>query len=318
MLATALLLSLSASAKPKEYTAVRIDLHQATGLCPGEELQLDLWGTDASGKENRIKAGAWKQLQVEWDVAAVGGKGALAMPADPRKAWGKPGSLVVQLAADPAVRAEAALPMRFDCRVEVNVSGEDGRAGERGAAGASGVDADGGDAQDGGDGGDGADGHDAEVRVVLVNEPVHGAPVLQVEVKDLQDGHAVFAAISPDDGEIGISANGGTGGPGGTGGRGGDAASNHRGGKGGDGGDGGRGGRGGRIALIVDPGAAGRTAAIRLFNSGGPGGQPGLPGDPGAAYQGTAGDEGHAGHAGQSGPAGPTPEPRSEPLAPIW
>ncbi len=64
-LLTALLTSVPAHAKKdRAYTAIRIDLEGRTGLCPGDFQKLDLYGTDDSGKERKIRFGQWKAFQI--------------------------------------------------------------------------------------------------------------------------------------------------------------------------------------------------------------------------------------------------------------
>ncbi len=319
MILSALVLGTTALAKPKVYTSVNIDLQGKTGLCPGEHQKLDLVTMDAAGKDSRVKFGTWKQFEITWDVGPVSTKGELAMPSDPRSFWGHPGLVSVKWTADPAVHAEAALAVRYDCPLEINRSGDTGPTGERGSNGATGADADGGDGQDGGDGADGGAGHEVEVKVTLVKEPSQGIDVLQLAVHDLTDDSTTFGAVAASGGSASIYANGGQGGQGGPGGAGGSGATARNGGDGGDGGDGGRGGSGGKITVIVDPSAKAHAGRISAVAGPGQGGQAGLPGDGGQAFDpGTPGAKGHEGHGGQPGVAGAAAVLKAGAVAPLW
>lgn len=314
-----LFLAVTADAKkPKVYTAVRIDVEGKPGLCPGDFQKLDLFATEG-GKETKVKFGAWKEFAITWDIGAPSPKGGLEMPLDPESTWGKPGALSVVSSSDPKVHAEAALPVRYDCDIVLDRSGETGVTGEVGERGSTAADAPGGDGQDGADGGDGGDGADLEVRVFLTKEPVRGVEVLQVAVKDLGTGESWNSAVAANGGRLEVRSFGGTGGSGGAGGTGGSGATGYDGGNGGDGGDGGVGGKGGQITVVVDPSAEGRLDALVLDNAGGMAGGSGASGDGGQGFDpGAPGKEGHTGHDGQPGPRGPVPAIRVEPVGALW
>lgn len=306
LLAAPLLVS-QAFAKPKEFTAIRIDLGGMTGLCPGESQKLDLFGTDAAGKEFPVRAASWKQLAMSWDIGAVSPKGALEMPRDATASWNKEGKFEVSLASDPTVHAEVLLPTRYDCKLVAIRGRPPGQMGEGGARGASSAARPGGDGGDGGDGRDGLDGPNLVVSVRLA--AVRGVDVLQVAVKDESTGETTLHAVAVTGGRLEIDASGGAGGTGGSGGKGGDGATGLDGGDGGQGGQGGKGGKGGRITVLVDPSADGKLGALVFENRGGAAGQAGLKGDAGMGFSpGAFGQPGHEGASGQRGQDGPKPE----------
>jgi hypothetical protein len=307
---------------PKVISAVRLDLEGRTGLCPGEAAKLDVF-TTVNGKESKVRGGEWRDLALEWSLGAVGTKGELAMPARPEAAWGNPGRLLVTAA--PGVTDERFLPMRYDCALRIDLSGDAGRPGADGSGGSEESDADGGNGQSGGDGQDGSDAHDVEVRAMLVQEPVRGLEVLQVAVRDLTTGQTHTAAIAVPGGTLVVAANGGPGGDGGRGGDGGDGAAGRDGGDGAQGGDGADGGDGGAITVVVDPAANGKTLGLSVENGGGGGGAAGAggaAGDGGSAPEGGSegadGTAGADGHAGTSGRPGPPPAISFGPVGPLW
>jgi hypothetical protein len=313
-----LLLAPHAHAKPKVFTAVRIDLEGRAGLCPGEFQKLDVFGTE-DGKESKVKAGSWKDFSITWELGPVSPKGALEMPLAPEATWGKTGRVEVKLLADPSIQAEAFLPARYDCSMVIDRSGEVGPAGAGGEDGSSEADADGGDGQNGQGGRSGGPGHDLEVKVFLIKEPVRGVDVLQIKVTDLTTHESWNSAVAADGGKFIVRAAGGMGGPGGAGGDGGSGATERDGGDGADGGEGGDGGVGGKITVLVDPNANGRTTALVVENGGGPPGPGGSAGDGGQAFDpGSPGAAGHAGHDGEVGPPGPPPDVRFEPVGQLF
>lgn len=316
VLATPLLVS-PASAKPKEFAALRVDLEGATGLCPGASQRIDVFGTDATGKEFPVRAAAWKQLAMTWDIGPVSKKGALEMPEEVTASWGKEGRFVVALAADPTVQAEALVPARYDCKLVASAPRPIGQLGPHGASGPSGAGSAGGDGGDGGDGRDGPDGPDLDVSVRLVS--VRGADVLQVAVKNLSSGETTSHAVAVAGGRLEIDASGGQGGSGGSGGRGGNGSTGLDGGDGGQGGQGGKGGRGGRITLHVDPSAKGKLDALVLSNRGGAAGLAGPKGDAGQGFSpGRYGQPGHPGSTGQRGADGPAVVIEERAVAALW
>ncbi|MES2644650.1 MAG: collagen-like protein [Myxococcota bacterium] len=316
LLAAPLLVS-QALAKPKEFTAIRIDLEGSTGLCPGQSQRLDLFGTDAKGKEFPVRAASWKQLSLSWDIGEVSPKGALEMPDDVTASWGKAGKVDVSLANDPTVKAEALLPARYDCKVVAQRGAPAGQAGQRGASGGSSAASAGGDGGDGGDGYDGPDGPEVEVSVRLVS--AQGVDVLQVAMKNLATGETSLHAVAVSGGRLTIDASGGAGGPGGTGGSGGNGTTGLDGGDGGQGGQGGKGGKGGRITVMVDPSAQGKLDALVFDNRGGGPGSAGLKGDAGQGFSpGKYGQPGHPGSSGQRGADGPAVVLKVEAVPPLW
>ncbi|MEQ1506785.1 MAG: hypothetical protein ABMB14_31450, partial [Myxococcota bacterium] len=166
------------------------------GLCPGEHGQLELSVTDEAGKARRVKLGKNDAFEVAWELGEVGERGELVMPTDPRVGWGKVGVVTVTSADAPGAKVEGAVPLRFDCPLRIDLSGDAGNNGARGAKGASSPT----NGTDGTDGMNGEDGHDApdvRVRLVLVSEPRTGAPVLQAEITAAGRDGAWFAAVSP-------------------------------------------------------------------------------------------------------------------------
>lgn len=308
-----------AQAKPKEFTSVRVDLEGREGLCPGESQKIDLFATDTKGKESKVRFGGWKQFNMSWDIGPVSPKGALEMPMDPQATWGKAGTFKVELAADSSARAEAALPVRYDCQMVSDYSGGSGAPGKTGAQGSSAAAAPGGDGGNGGDGQDGEDGPNLKVFVHLAKEPSSGEEILQVRVENAATGASTLHAVAVNGGKIVVRANGGSGGSGGAGGRGGNGATGLNGGDGGQGGNGGKGGRGGSIVVTVDPSAANKIGALQLENHGGGAGSAGLKGEGGQGFSpGSPGNEGHPGFAGQPGQDGPKPEIKTGAVAAMW
>jgi len=320
LLLTALLTSVPAHAKKdRAYTAIRVDLEGRTGLCPGEFQKLDLYGTDDSGKERKIRFGQWKEFQLGWDIGPVSKKGVLEMPLAPEPAWGKAGTLSVASLSNPEVNASANLPARYDCDLVLTRAGQPGNFGAAGERGSTASESSGGNGQSGGGGQAGGNGPGLEVRVHLAKDPNSGVDVLQVAVKDLVSGEAWNTAVGVDGGKMTIQSMGGPGGGGGPGGEGGSGATDFDGGNGGQGGNGGNGGNGGTITVLVDPAASTAIGALE-FQS--PGGAPGTAGPGGAGGQafdpGEPGQPGPEGHAGNAGPAGPSPDIRVEAVGPIW
>ncbi len=316
----ALLCAPAHAKKPQAYTAVRIDLEGRPGLCPGEFQKLDIFATDETGKERKIKFGQWKEFDLAWDIGPVSPKGGLEMPLDPEPVWGKAGAITVASKSDPAVSASANLPARYDCELVLTRSGVAGAPGERGDRGSTAAESDGGNGQSGASGQVGGDGPGLDVRVHLAKDPVSGVDVLQVAVKDLVTGESWNTAVGAKGGKMTIQTLGGPGGPGGLGGDGGSGATDHDGGDGGQGGSGGNGGNGGNITVHVDPAAANAMAMALVFQApGGPGGPAGPGGAVGQAFDpGEPGQAGPEGHAGQPGQPGPTPDIRVEAVGPIW
>lgn len=319
-LLTVLMMSVPAHAKKdRQYTAVRIDLEGRSGLCAGEFQKLDLYGTDDTGKERKIKFGQWKEFQVAWDIGPVSNKGVLEMPLDPEPAWGKAGTLQVQALSSPEVNASAKLPARYDCDLVLTRAATSGQHGAAGDRGSSTAEASGGNGQRGQSGQAGSNGPGLEVRVHLAKDPNTGVDVLQVAVKDLVSGESWNSAVGAEGGHMAIETIGGAGGGGGAGGEGGSGATNYNGGDGGQGGRGGNGGAGGPITVLVDPAASGAMGVLDFRNPGGAGGSAGPGGAGGQAFDpGEPGQTGPEGHAGNAGPAGPAPELRVESVGPLW
>jgi len=317
---TTLLLSAPAHAKKdRTYTAVRVDLDGRPGLCSGEVQKLGLYGTDDKGKERKIRFGQWKAFQISWDIGPVSPKGALEMPLDPEPAWGKPGLVQVQSIDDPSVVATAQLPARYDCDLVLTREGAPGASGVAGERGSAEAESSGGPGQNGGNGQSGGNGPDLEVRVHLATDPVSGAEVLQVAVKDLSTGESWNSAVGAQGGHMAIRTVGGMGGAGGAGGEGGTAAPGYNGGNGGHGGNGGNGGNGGAITVLADAAAVPAMGVLEFLH---PGGVAGLAGPGGAGGQGfepgEPGQSGPAGHAGTEGAPGPETDVQIQPVGPIW
>ena len=308
-----------AQAKPKEYTSFRVDLDGKTALCPGETQDIDLFGTDAKGKETKVRFGNWDQFQMTWELGEVSKKGFLAMPYEPATTWGKAGTLTVALLSDPSLTTITTLPVRYDCSMSAGAYGPSGQPGQAGERGASVAAEPGGDGGDGGNGQDGGDGPTVQVLVRLAKEPLHGEEVLQVSVTDTSTGATSLHAVAVTGGQLVIGAVGGSGGPGGPGGAGGSGATGLDGGDGGDGGQGGDGGRGGKIVVKIDPSAQGKTDALVFDTRGGAPGPEGLAGDAGQGFSpGVYGNKGHPGHPGHAGPDGGPAQITKGSVPPLW
>ncbi|MEQ1569997.1 MAG: hypothetical protein ABMA64_30465, partial [Myxococcota bacterium] len=190
------------------------------GLCPGEAAELVVTAVDDRGKKSKVRFGPNDGLAVAWDFGPVTDKGDITMPLDARFTWGKVGTLEVSLDGDPNVRAQVAVPMRYDCVVELTFAGRRGDDGNRGHDGIPSP-ARGTDAEDGFPGQDGKAGPEVHVRTSLATEPRTGAPVLQIDVEELDTGTHHYRAVSPESGQLVVVSSGGDGGNGGMGGQGG-------------------------------------------------------------------------------------------------
>jgi hypothetical protein len=295
-------------------TAIRVEPPPSGGLCPGERFALEVVGIDARGHESKVRRNGRTPWTVWWELGEIEGK-ELVMPLDGRATWGRAGRIIVSSPTDPALEAEASIPVRYDCSVTLDLSGRAGEQGIRGSDGASSATR-GADGANGGQGQQGHPGPELHVRTFLTTEPRTGVEVLQVEVQDRTEGMSHWAAFQPEQGELVLKANGGQGGNGGWGGNGGGGAEGG-GGFGGDGGVGGTGGAGGTVSVFVDPSAQGRTSHIVVENAGGPGGLAGRGGQPG---EGNSSDspERHRGIVGREGPHGPPPEVHAASVGPLW
>jgi hypothetical protein len=285
------------------------------GLCPGERLELEVQAIDSGGRARPVRLGRKAEVTLEWELGAVGPRGVLEMPADPRVGWGKAGKLVAAWSADPSVRVERMVPLRFDCSVVMDFSGSEG---VNGPSGQDGMDSPsrGGDGTQGEPGGEGGRGAEVHVRVTLVAEPRTGAEILQIEAQELGK-ESRFAAISPEAGELVIQTNGGPGGPGGNGGAAGEGGQSGGGGRPGSGGPGGRGGTGGAVSVFADDSASGKLQVIVVENAGGPGGVGGGGGQ--LAVTSVANLRvSKLGQPGEPGPAGPPPEVHAARVEPLW
>lgn len=313
-----------ASAKSKEIVSLAITPPTSGGLCPGEQHALEVVATDSAGKTRKVKLGRKEEFGVSWELGPVGPNGQLEMPLDPRAAWGKEGLVTVTLAADPTRKAELGVPLRFDCSVTVDFSGDEGDVGTNGEDGPD-TKPNGTDGRAGQPGETGAVGPEVHVRVTRVTEPRTQTPVLQAEIQRLGDDEVRWVAFSPTAGELVVMANGGAGGIGGRGGDGGDGEPGDEkgvgggsGGNGGTGGNGGLGGNGGSVTVFVDASAQGQVKRIVIENGGGPGGQPGGGGSVGVGGMNNAGKPGRMGIEGNPGAAGPAPEVQAAVVAPLW
>jgi len=285
------------------------------GLCPGRDYEIGIrvrtadgdtyttWRKPPKGKKPR-KAGHIDFSEFTFSLAGgeIDEHGVFHTDPDALDAAGSGYRIAAVVADDEEVSERIDLPLRLDCEMRIDASGEAGDDGEAGANGTEGAPEGG----EGGVGGFGGNGGTVEVSSALVRTPFHDAAVL---VRFSLDGgemrHILADPLAPE-GFV-VDARGGNGGRGGDGGNGG------TGGNGGKGGDGGDGGDGGSIRAHFDAGQTLLQSYMTYANSAGRGGEPGegggeggrdaegrpmLPGDPGAP--------------GEPGEPGPVPDVRPE------
>jgi hypothetical protein len=241
--------------------SMEVHLNKPQGVGPGQKASLvvsfagpngQTWRTEGAGRG----AIMWEALTITSTIAAYNNDGTVSLPLDPRLSDGKTGHVVVTLAFNPALRAEADIPTRYDQAWYADFNGGSGSSGSHFSGG-----------RDGSPGGNAPD-----VTIRLVMHPVANPgdrKLIEAEVEP-EYGKETFYLIDPDGGSLSVSANGGPGGAG--------ASSDSAGvdregiavtGRGLSGSDGPR-GRGGKITVIYDPAAAAYLSVLQLSSLGGP------------------------------------------------
>jgi hypothetical protein len=276
--------------------SIAASLPKGPGIAPGEKSPLVVAVTEPDGKvlQTEGKGGGkvlWKDLKLTASVVAVGQKGIVSLPRDPRISDGKVGHVTITVPSHPDLRAEFDIPVRYNYKFTSSFSGTNGPSGMNGSDGLDGTSGsmgsidpnnpspggDGSNGTNGSDGQDGGPGGDAppvQIRVALRSG---SDPLLQVGVS--APGREKLYLVDPQGGSLTVAADGGSGGSGGKGGRGG------RGGQGGigipngsngrDGSDGRNGwdgdqGKGGSITVTYDPQAKPFLGIIHLSSKNGP------------------------------------------------
>jgi len=306
------LLRLRVDLATKTVTSVRLEITEnEKAFCPGDNVSLAAIATVAEGKDFATMGGG--RGKVPWrcyDVVAEGGtfgrRGVLRITDDPRATWHAVPRVVVRPATQPNIQASVAVPIRYDCRYVVDLTGAHGSwgpPGSDGTDGSNGHDAScpfdsssgsggaGSNGSSGSNGHAGGDGQPGPVVALYVDRVFHrgrGEQILWVQLVCLGRGlrRRLYRelAIHPLSGRLVVKADGGNGGRGGTGGDGGDGGKGGQGCNGGsngtdgsDGSDGaygagGDGGNGGRFVIHATRRAARWRAALGLSNQGGGGG----------------------------------------------
>jgi hypothetical protein len=240
---------------------MEVHLNKAQGVGPGQKASLVVtfagpnghtWATEGAGRG----AIMWEALTITSTVVAYNNDGTVSLPLDPRLSDGKTGHVVVTLAFNPALRAEADIPTRYDQAWYADFNGGSGSSGSH----VPGL-------RDGLSGGNAPD-----VTIRLVMHPVANPGdrrLIEAEVEP-EYGQETFYLIDPDGGSLSVSANGG---PGGAGVSSDSAGVDREGiavtGRGLSGSDGPR-GRGGKITVIFDPAVGAYLSVLQLSNLGGP------------------------------------------------
>jgi hypothetical protein len=226
--------------------SMEVHLAKSQGVAPGQKASLvvsfagpngQTWATEGAG------GGAimWEDLTITSTIAAYGNDGTVSLPVDPRLSDGKTGHVVVTLAFNPNLRAEADIPTRYDLKYFADFNGGSGSSGNNVPGG-----------RDGSPGGNAPD-----VGVRLAMHPRDGK-LIEAAVQP-KDGKETFYLIDPNGGTLSVSADGGPGGAGASG----PFGSGH------DGSAGPR-GRGGEITVIYDPAVAPYLDVLQLSSLGGP------------------------------------------------
>jgi len=276
--------------------SIAANLPNGPGVAPGEKTPLVVVVQQPDGKVLQTEGAGhgkilWQDLTVTASVVSVNAKGIVSLPHDPRKSENQIGHVTITVPSHPDLRADLAIPVRYNYAFVSNFSGSAGTDGLNGLDGTDGTSGsmgsidpnnpsaggDGGDGTDGSNGQDGSPGGDAppvQVRLALQS----GAhPLLQAEVS--AQGHNRFYLIDPNGGSLTVKADGGPGGSGGRGGRGGHGGSggvgSPSGNSGRDGMDGhdgmdGTAGQGGAITVTYDPQVQPYLQMIHLSNTNGP------------------------------------------------
>lgn len=257
---------------------------------PGAKQKMIVSFKGADGKEY-VTEGAghgkvmWRDLALSSTVVQVSKKGTVSLSADPRVSDKQTGKVELSVKAQPAIRAELAVPVRYDAAFSAiyagpsgssGMNGSDGTAGSSGSPGSTDPDhpsagGDGGNGtngSDGTDGGNGGDGPDVTVQVRYRTK----SKLLQVSVS-ADRGTPRYFLVDPNGGSLTVRSDGGAGGSGGRGGRGGAGGSGGSGSPPGSSGSSGSDGRNGndgssgspgRVSVMYDPGAASYLATLNV------------------------------------------------------
>lgn len=236
---------------------MEVHLAKPQGVGPGQNASLVVTFGGPNGQSWRTEGAGggaimWEDLTIASTIATYNNDGTVSLPVDPRLSDGKTGHVVVTLAFNPNLRAEADVPTRYDLKYFADFNGNRGSSGSNIRGG-----------RDGSQGGNAPD-----VTIRLVMHP-GDRKLIEAAVQPV-GGEETFYLIDPSGGSLSVSADGG---PGGAGDRsissgidqgGVSAAGRER-----DGADGPR-GRGGEITVIYDPAVAHYLGVLQLSSLGGP------------------------------------------------
>jgi len=276
--------------------SMKVNLANASAICPGQKLPLVVTFTQPDGKTLQTEGAGhgkvmWKDLQIIGTVVTASQKGIVSLPRDPRISDGKVPHVTITVPTHPDLRADLDIPTTYDEKYVANFSGGSGMSGLNGMDGADGIGGsmgstdpnnpspggngtNGTDGSNGDEGGPGGDAPPVQVRIAF-RPGTH--PLLQIGVS--AKGQQKFYLLDPQGGSLTVKADGGPGGSGGRGGRGGRGGSggigtpngqDGRSGSDGRGGSDGPQGRGGKITVTYDPQAKPFLASIHLSASKGP------------------------------------------------
>jgi len=186
-------------------------------------MRLDMATTPAASIEASLPKGQgggkvqWKDLTLATSLVTANDKGVLSLPRDPRISDGKIGHVTVTVPSHPDLKAELAVPFRYDVAFVSNFSGTSGTDGINGTDGLNGSNgsigsidpnnpspgSDGTNGSDGGNGQDGGRGGDApavDVMITLHPSTGNNDPLFEVSVSAL--GKRRLYLINPHGGSL--------------------------------------------------------------------------------------------------------------------
>jgi len=175
----------------------RMEVHLAKpqGVGPGQKASLVVTFTGPNGQTWRTEGAGrgaimWEALTITSTVATYNNDGTVSLPLDPRMSDGRTGHVVVTLAFNPDLRAEADIPTRYDLNYYADFNGNSGSSGNNVPGG-----------RDGSSGGRAPD-----VTIRLVMHP-GDRKLIEAEVEP-EYGQETFYLIDPD-GTVGGRGRGG-------------------------------------------------------------------------------------------------------------